>query len=174
MIRYIFIMILLFLSIFMVIEKNNFKLVVYFSVFSLISAALYFYYSAPDVALAEIAVGSAFTPLIFLIAIAKQKTFTVIQNFKGVFQYTYVLEEFCDSENLKLKLLDSVNIKKDENLHGIFRRKDVDLIINYDLKKDVYEIRGNKSNKLIDKFANKISNNNHLKLVRISDSETVD
>ena len=54
-----------------ILSNENLKIIIYSSVFSLICAILYFLYSAPDVALAEAAIGSAIVPLIYIISISK-------------------------------------------------------------------------------------------------------
>ena len=175
-IKYFFMILLLIVTIAIIIENNNYKLVIYFSVFSLIAASLYFYNHAPDVALAEIAVGSAFIPLIFLITISKQRTFTVMNNTKREFSYTNVLEEFCKKENLKLQFIFEGDVINDDSkgIYGVFRRRDIDLIIDYNIKKHRYEIVGKKDSILIDKFESTIKGINGINLIKMADVETVD
>lgn len=93
-------------------EKNNFKVVLYYSAFSLISATLYFIYNSPDVALAEAAVGSALIPLIFIISISKQREFIVLSQIDDEFMSNpedgipgegyLILSVFCNHYDLKL------------------------------------------------------------------------
>lgn len=61
----------------LVTDNSSIRLIVFFSAFSLVIAALYFFLFAPDVALAEIVVGSAFIPLIFIITTTRKLTYTV-------------------------------------------------------------------------------------------------
>ena len=68
---YFFHALLIIILIVIIFSKENLKIVIYSSVFSLICAILYFLYSAPDVALAEAAIGSAIVPLIYIISISK-------------------------------------------------------------------------------------------------------
>ncbi|BEP28118.1 Na(+)/H(+) antiporter subunit B [Helicovermis profundi] len=175
-IKYVLMTLLLFLSLIIILEKNNFKLIVFFSVFSLISASLYFYNFAPDVALAEVAVGSAFVPLIFLIAISKQRTFTVMSTLKKNFEYNKILVEFCIRENLKLKIIDIDSVTNDESrtIHGVFRRKDIDLIVNYDEYNGKYEMIGKKTNILLNELDNSLINFSNIELIRILDEEMKD
>ena len=167
---------LLVLTLMIIKEKNNFKLVVLFSGFSLISAGIYFYNNAADVALAEIAVGSAFIPLIFLIAISKQRTFSVMNNTNQYFEYMDTLLEFCREENLKLKFYNENEIEDNEtkSIQGAFRSKDIDLIIEYDERKKIYEVIGKKSSILIVKYKEMTKKNKRIHVVRMADVETID
>jgi len=169
-------LVLLIVTLLTVIQKNNQKLVIYFSVFSLVAASLYFYSHAPDVALAEIAVGSAFIPLIFLIAISKQRTFTVLLNNTDDFTYQYLVDEFLQEENLKLKLLNASNVDHEEakSVSGVFRRLDVDLIIDYSHKKKKYYLLCKSDNKLIDRFEKKVNHVQKIRIIRHVDEVTLD
>ena len=77
MINYLLVILFLILSIIIVFEKNNLKVIIYFSLFSFVASSIYFVNMAFDIALAEIAIGCAFIPLIYIITISKQKLFTV-------------------------------------------------------------------------------------------------
>ncbi len=68
---YFFHLLLIIIIITIIKSTENLKIVIYSSIFSLMCAILYFLYNAPDVALAEAAIGSAIVPLIYIIAIAK-------------------------------------------------------------------------------------------------------
>lgn len=68
---YFFHALLIIILIVIIFSKENLKIVIYSSVFSLICAILYFLYNAPDVALAEAVIGSAIVPLIYIISISK-------------------------------------------------------------------------------------------------------
>jgi len=125
---------LIIISITVIKLKNNLKSVIFFSVFSLISALLYYFYRAPDLALAEAAIGSAILPLIFIIAISKQKEFIVVlgsveDNFLDIENKSgigyKILEELTDYYQLKLVFL------KDKNdiSFEVFRVRNVDLFI---------------------------------------------
>ena len=175
-IRYILIILLLILSVVIVLEKNNLKIIIFFSAFSLISASLYFYNYAPDVALAEIAVGSAFVPLIFLITISKQRTFTVMSSLETGFEHIEVLEEFCKTENLKLKIVSNEDVINDDSktIHGVFRRNDIDLLLDYSKSKNVYKIVGKSSNALIGRLEKVVKDNNAIKLIKTSDEEMIE
>lgn len=114
--------------------KDNLTSVIFFSVFSLIAALLYYFYHAPDLALAEAAIGSAIIPLIFIISISKQREFIVvaenieddfidIENKKG--KGYELLKTLTDFYDLKLVFLeDKQNISFD-----IFRVRNVDVFV---------------------------------------------
>lgn len=176
MVNYVLLIMLLATTIALVIEKNNTKLVIYFSVFSLIAASLYFYNHAPDVALAEIAVGSAFIPLIFLIAISKQRTFTIMTVTDQPFIYIELFNDFCRQENLKLKVISTDEVFDDEakSIHGVFRRQDIDLILDYNHKKNRFDMTGKKSNVLINKLEKQSKQYPGMRIIRIEDKETID
>ncbi len=176
MIKYSLMILLLSVTLAVVFEKNNKRIIIFFSVYSLIAASLYFYNHAPDVALAEIAVGSAFIPLIFLIAISKQRTFTVMKRSERPFMYQDLLTEFCKNENLNLKLIDSREVYEDEakSIHGAFRRQDIDVIIDYNAKKKRYDMTCKESNLMIDRFEKLASIQHGIRIIRTTDDETID
>ena len=62
--------ILIILSIAIVVHKNNGTIIILIASFSLVTASLYLINRAPDVAIAEIAIGSAIIPLIYVISIS--------------------------------------------------------------------------------------------------------
>lgn len=176
MIKLTLMILLLLVTLFIVIEKNNNRIIIYFSVFSLIAASLYFYNHAPDVALAEIAVGSAFIPLIFLITISKQRTFTVMMNSDKTFIYLDLLNQFCKDENLKLKIVNEKDVYNDEakSIHGAFRRQDIDVIIDYNSKKKRYDMTCKESNILIERFESMTQKVHGIRIIRSIDEETLD
>jgi putative multicomponent Na+:H+ antiporter subunit B len=55
--------ILILVALFIVFHEKNFTIIVLISVFSLVAATLYTINQAPDVAIAEVAIGSAIIPL---------------------------------------------------------------------------------------------------------------
>lgn len=176
MIKYVFMFILLALTIAIIVENNNYKIIVLFSGFSLVAACLYFFNNAPDVALAEIAVGSAFIPLIFLIAMSKQRTFTVMEKTNRKFEHMEILTEFCRNENLKLIMVKSKDIVEDEakGISGVFRHRDIDLIIDYNKKKKYYIITGKEESMLIDRLQVATKNVIGIRIIKRVDTETID
>lgn len=176
MIKGVLLVLLLLVTIAVVYEKRNKVTIVYFSVFSAIAASLYFYSQAPDVALAEIAVGSAFIPLIFLIAISKQRTFTVMQTMDEPFAYEQAIRAFCEKENLKLNMVQSKDIEDEDakSIYGAFRKQDIDVILEYEIKGDYYKMTCKQSNVIMDRFQNALSSIHQIRMVRTVDEETID
>lgn len=176
MIKLALTLLLLFITLAVVFEKNNKRIIIYFSAFSINAASLYFYNNAPDVALAEIAVGSAFIPLIFLITISKQRTFTVMTTFDQSFEFKELFERFCKNENLKLKIISSKDVHDDEakSIQGAFRRQDIDVIVDYNKKKKRYDMTCKESNVMIDRFESLAGKVHGIRIIRTVDDETID
>ncbi len=174
--KYVLLILLCIISIAIVREKNHGRTIVLFSAFSLVAASLYFYHHGPDVALAEIVVGSALIPLIFLISISKQRTFTVINNIGEQFDQMEVLEQFCHDENLKLDIVD--NNENESNtlkvMTGIFRRQDIDLIIDINAPKKKFILVGKKTNIMLGRLETRVSDIKNMELRLLSDRETID
>jgi uncharacterized MnhB-related membrane protein len=59
-------------------HQNQFTIIILMSVFSLIVATLYMLNQAPDVAIAEVAINAAIIPLIYVIAISRQRELIVL------------------------------------------------------------------------------------------------
>lgn len=166
---------LILISVLIVINKDNLKAIIYFSVFSLISASLYYLLKSPDLALAEAAIGSAIIPFIFIISISKQREFLVIshlelndeflddQNGKGY----KILSEFAKHYNLKL----TINKSKDDEIYGIFRSRNVDLIVE---KKDKYIFKGKKTSILMSRLEKLTKDEPKIEFVKIEEGEKID
>lgn len=171
---------LIIIAIAIVRENNNLKLVLYMCVFSLICASLYYMYKAPDVALAEAAIGSAIIPLIYIVAIARQNEFIVInqtedgflqmdsQNSKG--EGNLILEEFCKNNGFKFILLNKV----DASISGVFRERNVDLIVEKSTETEKYLFKGKKSNILINRLELFVKDKKNIQIVRIEEKEKND
>ncbi|MDW7669185.1 MAG: DUF4040 domain-containing protein [Bacillota bacterium] len=167
---------LIIITIALVANKNNTVVAILFSISSLFLALLYFFNKAPDVALAEIAVGSAIMPLILIISISKQKEYVVITHVKDDFinsltgEGRKVLQDFADNNNLELKIYD----RDIDNIKGIFRERNVDLIIDRSDDNKTYYLRGKKSSLLINKLENKVKNLENIKIIKEEEVETND
>lgn len=124
--------IIIFFIIIMLREKESLRLIIYFAVFSLLMSVLYFLYHAYDVALAEIAIGSALLPLFFIIALGKQKNFVVVSRVEDAF---FSEKEDCPGFKLLKRFTDSFDLTLDVffehhvQIKGAFRERNVDLII---------------------------------------------
>lgn len=169
-------LLLIIITVVIIKSKNNIKLVVFFSLFSLITAILYYFNKAPDVALAEIAIGSAIMPLIFIVSISKQSEFVVINHTEDDFLDSNIgtgyelLMDFTKHYNLKLKIYD---IELD-SLKGIFRSKNVDLIVEKSESENKYVLKGKGSTVLMIKLEQMIKNMPDINIVKISEDETHD
>ena len=69
---------LIIIAISIVFHKENFTIIILIASFGLIAATLYALNQAPDVAIAEVAIGSAIIPLIYVISISRQREFIIL------------------------------------------------------------------------------------------------
>jgi len=162
-----------------VISKDNLQMVVFFAVFSLVTASLYYFNQAPDVALAEVAIGSAIMPLIFIISISRQREFIVISHVNDEFlsNHTYkigkgyeLLSEFTRHYGLKLKIYKS----ELGSLKGIFRSRNVDLIVEKCPSTHRYLLKGKESSILMNKLEQMTENEPLIEVIKIREGETDD
>lgn len=173
-------LIMIIIAISVVKTKNNLKLIILFSAFSLMAASLYFMHNAPDVALSEVSIGSAIIPLIFIVAISKQKEFIVINHLKDDFlknndtDYTgsgfEILNDFCDHYDLKLKIYNS----NENQIQGIFREKNIDLIVDKCPDTNNYIFKGKESSILMNKLEQITKNIDDVTIIKVGEHETID
>lgn len=165
-------------SLFIVRIRDNLKVVIFFSLFSLITASLYYFYKSPDLALAEVAIGSAIMPLIFIIAISKQREFLVVSHideddnfldFKVGKGY-HILEDFTKHYDLKL----IINVGQHDNLKGVFREKNADLVVEKCKNSGKYLLKGKKSSILMTKLEQITKNEDCIEIIKIEEGETDD
>ncbi len=172
---------LIFLSIYIISSKNNLKAIIFFSIFSLVTASLYYFLKAPDLALAEVAIGSAITPLIYIIAISKQREFLVVShiskrdsfllNTKDTVGKGYkLLDDFTKHYNLKLV----INHGKYDELKGIFRSRNIDLVIEKSKKNGRYILKGKKTSILMNKLAQLTITDDDIEVITIEEGEIYD
>lgn len=114
-------------------SQSNVRAIIMLSVFSMISAMAYYLYQAPDVAMAELAIGAAIVPLIYVISIARQKKYIVIDNTMDLFLDPgmtgyMLLADFCNQQNLDLVILKEA---PDKN-NFLLSSRDIDLIVELD------------------------------------------
>lgn len=173
----ILLVLIIIISIIMVVEKNNLNLIIYSSVFSLIAASIYYRYKSPDLALAEVAIGSAIIPLIFIIAISKQRKFIVVTKVEEDFFKTIqgiesgrgydLLNGFCKDHDLKLKVFHSF---EDKNL-GAFDKKNIDIVVQKCPSTQKYILKGNLSSILIKALKKITENIDDIEVIGIEDQE---
>ena len=181
MIEIILIIMMFGVSIIMILEKNNLNLIIYYFVFSFLAASLYFLSKAPDIALAEIAVGCAFVPIIYIIAISKQNKFNVLLydgeealnnlEYRQYYDELYFfLSDFCSEYGLELNII-TKKIKYYPTVHGVFRPGNVDLIAAFNTDEEVLWIIGNKSNLMYPKLETISHSYENIMIVRVADDE---
>ncbi|RKD30577.1 Na(+)/H(+) antiporter subunit B [Thermohalobacter berrensis] len=169
--------IMIIIALTIILDKDNLRLVIFSSAFSLIAASLYYMNKSPDVALAEAAIGSAIIPLIFIIAIEKQKQFIVVNHLNDEFldrdtgKGYKVLEEFAKHYGLKL----SVYKNDDGQIQGAFRERNIDLIVEkspQDNRK--YLFIGKKASILMNKLEQMTKDIEDIKIIKVEESERYD
>lgn len=149
---------------------NNYYLILFAAMFSFCAASLYFINAAPDLALAEMAIGCAFIPLVYTITIRRQNTFTVIffsQDGSAAYcppelliEFMAVTETFCAKHNLKLRLLTHPSVY-DASARGIFKLGNTDLVANYIEETSSLKLWGNTFNKMIPELATHLESSDH-------------
>lgn len=177
MLEIILCILLLIIAINIVSTHNNLYLIVYFSAFSFITACIYFVSKAPDLALAEIAVGCAFIPLIYTIAISKQKRFTVLF-FTGNIpetkemsnvntDLTLLLNRFANHYKIKIDKRDISSVFK-SNIKSIVKPGNADLIVTYDTYSNCFIIKGIVTNIMLNTLE-QMNHSEQIKIVRVKD-----
>jgi len=166
---------LIFLILIILKEDHYLRMIIFYAAFSLISAVLYYFFNAPDVALAELAIGCAFIPLMFIIAISKQREFiiifhptneTFVNDFGKQCKYEYdLLYIFCLENKLSLKVYDS----KEITVEGVFRPKNADIIIDKENEKYVFKLK--ETNALTHQFINLIKESRRIDVRWIEEHE---
>ncbi len=100
-------LIVLFMGVVTVSARKATTGVIFFAMTSTLAAILFTLYKAPDVALAEAAIGAAFTSFLYLIALQhKGKLWVALVEVEGGVNAleNWILERFCERHNLELKL----------------------------------------------------------------------
>ncbi len=153
---------LIFIAIAIVLHKNNRTIIILIASFSLVVSALYVINNAPDVAIAEVAIGAAIIPLIYVISISRQREFIVLdramddfiisdEEFTG---YGYrLLKQFTDHYHLDLNICNDPMICQMEGPdQNVCERTNVDLIVSKDEKTGTYYLKGKESSLLMHKL----------------------
>lgn len=177
--------ILIVLAIAIVLHKNNGTIIILIASFSLVTASLYIVNRAPDVAIAEIAIGSAIIPLIYVISISRQREFIVLDKVMDDFIITddklsgigYVLlHRLTDFYHLELNITnDSGLCQLDEHMDKVVcEQTNVDLIITKDPDTGHYIFKGNKSSVLMRKLETIVSPFDNIKVELFEGSDLHD
>lgn len=174
---------LLALAVLMVREEDTTTLIILFFLFSFCSACLYLLHSAPDIALAEVAVGCALVPLAFIITIMRQNTFTVAfytgeqtQSYCDpvvLVRFMALLEEFSDLYGLKPRLITGPLAERPSPT-DIFRPGSVDLLANYDEPSGILYLTGNSRNVMIPQLEKIMGSDDRIRFAAAQEGEHED
>lgn len=173
---------LIIIAIAIVVHKNNGTIIILITTFSLVTASLYVINNAPDVAIAEVAIGSAIIPLIYVISISRQREFIVLDRAMDDFiRKTFdhegdgyrLLRDFSEYYKLELNIsndpeLCSYNPDKDQI---ICEKTNVDLIIQKDEKTGDYLLKGKNSSVLMHKLEELAMEYENIKVIRFKDGD---
>jgi putative multicomponent Na+:H+ antiporter subunit B len=173
---------LIIMAISIVVHKNNGTIIILITVFSLVTASLYVINKAPDVAIAEVAIGSAIIPLIYVISISRQREFIVLDkamdnfiiddgNFTGV---GYILlKRFTDFYHLELNVTNDVRLcsigKGREQI--VCEQTNVDLIVSKDQDTGKYQLKGKQSSILLNKLEQMAKDYDNIEVIKFKDRD---
>ena len=169
---------LIIIALTVIFHKENFTIIIYISAFGLIAAVLYALNQAPDVAIAEVAIGSAIIPLIYVISIARQREYIVLDrvnhdrfelNEENLKVYE-LLNAFVDVHDLKLNVC--TDISGDDFV--LTDELNVDLILSYDDSKKKFIIKGKKSSILVSHLKKAAEQLPILEVIALKDGDSLD
>ncbi len=164
-----------------VIHKNNGTIIILIASFSLVTASLYVINNAPDVAIAEVAIGSAIIPLIYVISISRQREFIVLDKAMDDFIIRdnaltgigyVILKRFSDFYHLELNITnDPMYYKEGASKDQVLTEQtNVDLIITKDPQNENgYVFKGKASNVLMNKLEELIKDYDNIRIVKFKD-----
>ena len=162
-----------------VFTKNQFTIVILMSVFSLIAATLYMLNQAPDVAIAEVAINAAIIPLIYVIAISRQRELIIYDKLQhgsidpDVIQkgevYTY-LYDFSKKHKLRLNICCDL----DGNDQTVFKDLNVDVLIDQADHCKGFVMKGKSSNVLMKKMVKDLKKHPYIRMELLEEGEHLD
>jgi len=170
---------LIVIAIAVVVHKRNFTIIILIATFGLVAAALYIINKAPDVAIAEVAIGSAIIPLIYVISISRQREFIVLDRvLDGFIEYGVelsgegyeILNKFVNTYDLSLNVC--VDIKGREK--SLIDQLNVDLIITKDDSTNKYVLIGKSSSVLMVKLRQMVKDNDNVIVKVLKDGDSID
>ncbi len=156
--------VLIIIAIAIVLHNNNRTIIILVASFSLTTASLYVINNAPDVAIAEVAIGAAIIPLIYVISISRQREFIVldramddfiIQDGKLTGMGYVFLKRFTEYYHLELNICNEPGLcdpaaGPDQVL---CEKTNIDLIVTKDEESGKYVLKGKESSLLMQKLA---------------------
>jgi uncharacterized MnhB-related membrane protein len=169
---------LIVIAISIVFHKENFTIIILISAFGLIAATLYAINQAPDVAIAEVAIGSAIIPLIYVISISRQREFIVLDRVDHNrfeldtenIQVYDLLTQFVEKHDLKMNVCSDIAGSDKE----LSKELNVDLIIIYDDKEKAFLLKGKSSSVLMKSLSELIKDYDFIKVVGMKDGDLYD
>lgn len=162
-----------------VMHQNHFTIIILMSVFSIIAATLYTINQAPDVAIAEVAINAAIIPLIYVIAISRQRELIVfdklhhgksIANLKAAGDVYVYLDQFSQKHKLKLNLCHDLKASD----KTVFQDLNVDVMVDRDGTEGPYILKGKSSNVLMKKMMKDLKGNKSIHFHMIEEGENLD
>lgn len=178
-VAYVLQVLMIIIAIAIVLHKRNFTIIILIATFSLIAAALYIINQAPDVAIAEVAIGSAIIPLIYVISISRQREFIVLDKSRHGFidpdeeltgEVYELLQDFVQTYDLRLNLC--CDISGDEK--DLTNQLNVDLIISIDPKTKKYILKGKSSSLLLSKLRKLTKDHPRIEVIVFKDGGVYD
>lgn len=171
--RILLLVLLLIAALSVISARDNLKAVIIFSVFSMICAFLYYLYQAPDVAIAELAIGAAIIPLIYVIAISRHRKFVVLNLVSDGFieegaRGHRVLEEFCSHFGLDMEIITGGTTQRRMFLHP----RDIDLVVTRE--EDHYLFSGRSSSYLFNKLEDLTRHDGMIRIEQVEEGVTRD
>lgn len=154
---------LLGLALLTVITDKLFTAVIYAGALSTVAAFCYVLLGAPDVALAEVVIGSTLSTVVFLVTLKKYKLFTIyIRPGEGLAKVLSALEHALQQRDMEPHVLQSA-----EPAAVLLARPDCDLVIERDGARII--IHGEESSQYIQQFKQELSQEDFPEIV-IQDS----
>lgn len=172
---------LIIIALAIVFHKENFTIIIYISSFGLVAATLYVLNQAPDVAIAEVAIGSAIIPLIYVISISRQREFIVLDRV----DHDHITDETIDEKNIELyqilnTFVDHNDLKMNvcANIKGsdeaLTNDLNVDLVITFDHEKQKFILKGKQSSILMNHLIKETVSYDYIEILTFKEGESID
>ena len=174
MLKLFFHLLSIMVGIYMIKEDDYLSIIIAFAIFSLFSSVIYFLDFAPDVAIAEIAISSAIIPLIFIVAVSKQREYIVVGDVFSEGELSNkeyivnILEEFTNQYGLKLHIISN---SEDLEIGGVFRTANVDLYVKTLEIGDKYFFIGKESNIVMINMEKQLAANDNINVILMPNIE---
>jgi uncharacterized MnhB-related membrane protein len=164
---------LIMIAILIVRHKENFTIIIYIATFGLVAATLYAMNQAPDVAIAEVAIGSAIIPLIYVISISRQKEYIILDRVdhdrfqldeQNILVYE-LLTAFVERHGLRMNVCAGIEGAEETLTDEL----NVDLIIVYNDTTNKFELKGKASSVLIDRLRSDCEDHPFIEVVALEE-----